>query len=46
MSSLYMCRGQRIVIPSLSFLKLVKIDYRRMSSADLDLHDSYNSNEK
>ena len=45
-SSLYMYIGQRVVILSLSFLKLTQTDFRHMSSADLDLHDGYNCREK
>ena len=44
--SLYMFRGQWVVILSPSFLKLTKIDFRHMSPADLDLHDGYNCREK
>ena len=45
-SSLYMYLGSWAVILSLSLLKLTKIDFRRMSPADLDLHDGYNRREK
>ena len=45
-SSLYMFLGQWVVILSLSFLKLTKMDFRRLSSVDLDLHDGYNWIEK
>ena len=45
-SSLYVYLGSWIFISSLQFLKLAKIDFRLVSSADLDLHHGYNRREK